>query len=354
MLVRKILLTVSVLIIGLSTTGCLGLQSTQDTSAVDGGVFKSVNKGSTWTQKVLVPTVSGRPVSFAGFNVFSFVMDPSDANALYFGSIGTGLLYTYNGAESWLKSSGLGEAVVRDLAIDPENKCLLYATVGNKMFRSQDCTRTWEQVYIDNELAATADAVAVDHFDTNNVFLGVSRGDFIKSANQGESWRTIHRFKDRITRIIIDPNDSRKMYVITGRSGVFKSTDSGFTWQDMNDILKELKLGFNVKDLILVKDEPNSIYLVMDYGILRSPDKGVNWEQIELIPPERKAFINAAVVNPQNTMEMYYVTNTTFNRSIDGGQNWTPINLPTTRTGWKLLIDPVNPKILYMGVRSLK
>ncbi|GAF89261.1 unnamed protein product, partial [marine sediment metagenome] len=46
--------------------------------------------------------------------------------------------------------------------------------------------------------------------------------------------------------------------------------------------------------------------------------------------------------------------NTTFYRSLDSGENWTTKKLPTTRAGWKLLIDPDNPDIIYMGVRSIK
>ena len=335
-------------------SGCIRLQGNKGAVVNDGGVFKTANKGTNWIQKVLVPTVSGHPASFSAVNVYSVAMDPSDTKAIYYGSLGNGLLYTYDGGENWQKAVGLGNAVIRSVAVAPNDKCSIYVAIGNRLFRSDDCNRNWSQVYFDNDVSATVDAVAIDHYDSKNVFIGVSRGDLVKSSDGGDSWRTIHRFNDRINKVLIDPNDSRNMYVITAKKGIFHSADGGFNWLEFNDILKELRLGFNVKDIILIPKEPDSIYLVMNYGILKSADQGENWEQIELIPPEKKAFINAAVVNPQNTLEMYYVTNTTFNRSVDGGQNWTPFRLPSTRAGWKLMIDPASPNVLYMAVKSLQ
>ena len=103
----------------------------------------------------------------------------------------------------------------------------------------------------------------------------------------------------------------------------------------------------------MVKSETDTIFLATAYGLLKSGDKGVTWEQIQVIPPEKKATINALAVNPENSQEIYYVTNTTFYRSVDGGENWSSRKLPTSRAGWKLLIDPKNPSIIYMGVRKL-
>ena len=51
---------------------------------------------------------------------------------------------------------------------------------------------------------------------------------------------------------------------------------------------------------------------------------------------------------------IYYVTNTTFYRSLDGGINWSSNKLPTSRAGVKLLIDSKNPSIIYLAVRQIK
>lgn len=350
---KKVLLSL-LLIACFSLSGCVTFNKKQDTTAVDGGVFKTANKGTTWKQAVLLPTTSGRPASFSSLNLATMSLDPSDHNAVYYGSMGSGLLYTYDGANNWYQAKDLGNSVIWDIAVDPNNKCIIYASIQNKLFRSMDCNRSYSRIYYDNEGSVFVSAIAVDHYDSNNIYIGVTRGDLIASSDKGESWRTIKRFNKKITDLYIDPNDSRIMYVRTASDGVFRSDDNGNTWQNFSGILNELKKGNNIKDIILFKDKPDLIYYVMNYGILKSTDGGKNWEKIDLILPDNKANVNSAAINPQNEKEMYYVTNRLFYRSNDGGQNWTPTQLPTSRAGWKLLIDPVNPNILYLGVRALQ
>jgi len=347
----SILIVVSAL---LASSGCVSLGGKKPVPNNIGGVYKTINKGVAWQNKSLIPTVTGKPGSIAGLNVAALAMDPSDNNTIYYGSIGSGLLYTYNGGESWQVAGGLGASTIRAISVDPKEKCTVYATIGNRIFKTEDCSRGWEQKYFDNATEVTLDAIQVDHFNNSLVYAGISRGDLIKSSDQGESWQTIHRFGDRVKDIIIDPNDSRIIYVTTVKKGIFRSLDLGSTWQEFNTMLKDEKIGLDVKDIVLIKDRPELIFAATSQGILRSDDSGATWNKIILIQPEKQAIVNALVVNPQNTDEIFYVTNTTFFISTDGGVNWTPVKLPTARAGWKLLIDPVKPNIIYMGVRALQ
>ncbi len=351
---KKLLLIILIIAISVVVSGCVRFKTGEDTSSVDGGVFKTINKGRVWQQKVLIPTVSGRPKNFSSVSVASMVMDSNDNKAIYFGSVANGLFYTYDGGDNWWIAKNLGQATIRALAVDPSSKCIIYAAIGNELYKSIDCNRTWERAYYDNELTTTVDAIAINHYDSSVLYIGVSRGDLIKSYDRGENWQTLHRFNDKIKKIAIDPNESRTIFVVTSRKGFYRSTDSGNNWTDLSEVLKELKLKMDIKDLIFTESEPNVVFLATYYGLLRSNDSGDTWEKIELIPPEKEATINAIAVNPQDSQEIYYVTNTTFYSSIDGGQNWATIKLPTTRAGWKLLVDPEEPNIIYMGVRSLR
>lgn len=348
------ILIIIIFLMTIITSGCVRVKSDKEKSSIDGGVFKTSNRGDNWQQKVLIPTVSGRPGSFAGVDVASMVMDPGDNKTIYFGSVASSLIYTYDGGNNWQLAKGLGKMTIRAIAVDPKSKCIIYITTGNKVHKSSDCNRSWKQVYYDNDLTTTVDTITIDHSDSSIIYIGVSRGNIIKSFDRGESWQTINRFKDKINKIVIDPNDSRNIYVVTRKKGVFRSLDRGKSWSDLNEIIKEFKFKLDVRDLVFVKDEPGVIFLATYYGILKSNDSGANWEKIELIPTEKEATINAMAVNPQNSKEIYYVTNTTFYRSLDGGQNWTTIKLPTARAGWKLLVDPEEPNIIYMGARSVK
>ncbi|MFH1822781.1 MAG: YCF48-related protein [Patescibacteria group bacterium] len=335
-------------------SGCSISFGSKDSGSSDGGVFVSANKGNTWQQKALIPNISGKPRSMAGVSVSVLVMDPNDNKAIYQGSIDNGLFYTYNIVDGWLPADSLGRFTISAAAVDPESKCIIYAAAENKVYKSTDCNRSWAQVYFDNDTTTKINSIAIDHYNSQNVFIGTSRGEIIRSIDRGISWKTLNRFENSVEKIIINPHDSRMIFVGTARKGIFRSKDSGLTWQSLSEQLKDFQNVFNFKDLALANADQGLIILATSYGLLKSNDYGDNWSKIELITPEKKSTINALAINPKNSQEIYYVTDTTFYRSLDGGQSWTSKKLPSTRAGWKLLIDPENPNTIYLGVKALK
>lgn len=351
--IKSVLVLLTMSFITLAFSGCTVVTSTSQTASNNtGGIFVSNDKGDTWKSKSSIPTVSGTAKSFAGLDVLSLAIDPSDSKAIYFGSAGSGLLFSYNGSETWQVASGLGNNSIKAIAIDPVDKCNIYLAIANKVMQSSDCNRTWAQIYVDDP-TVSVDSIAIDHYNSSVIYISVSRGDLIKSEDKGDGWQTIFRSKDKIRKIAIDPNDSRKLYLATEKKGAFFTRDGGQNWSDLNKILSENKLGQDVRDISLVKSEQDTVLIATTYGILRSKNGGDTWDNIELIPPENKASINAMAVNLNNSQEIYYVTNTTFYRSIDGGTSWKPLKLPTDRAGAKLLVDPQNANVIYLAVKTI-
>ncbi|MFH1661610.1 MAG: YCF48-related protein [Candidatus Falkowbacteria bacterium] len=350
---KTIFLVISIFLSSFLLTGCLNSGSNKQ-PVNDAGIFRSVNKGETWQQTVLIPTISGKPGSISQLSVNSLEMDPSDSNAIYFGSYGNGLFYTYDGGRGWQKAGVLGNGTISDLAVDPSSKCVIYASVNNALYKTTDCNRTWSQVYFDNDLGVKINAIAIDHEDSARVYIGLSNGDVIKSFDRGVSWQTLHRIADNIVDIVIDPNDARNVFIATSKKGIYRSRDNGASWHDLNEQLKEFKAHTNFKDLTTYKNEPGVLFLASYYGLLKSDDNGETWSEINLIPQEQKTGINTIAVNPENMNEIYYATNATFYRTLDGGINWAVKKLPSTKAGWKLLINPDNTSIIYLAVKALK
>lgn len=356
---KNFLLILIIIAVGIISSGCITFTTgnNQNTSAVDGGVFKTIDKGITWQQKTLIPTTTGKPRSFAGVNIATIVMDPSDRKALYAGTVDNGMVYSYDAGETWNTMAGLPRATVRAIAIDSENKCNLFAAVGNKLWRSTDCGRNWVTVYFDNDLMTTIDSMAIDPMNGTVLYIGTSKGDVLKTINRGEEWTTVYRANDRVQKIIVDPNDSKRIYILTARNGIFYSNDSGENWTgltSLKDFLKENKLNGDLKDMVLAKNEVGLMYVATYYGLLKSADNGATWQKIELLLNDKKATINTIAVNNKNPQEIYYVSNTTFYRTEDGGTSWRTIKLPSTRPGWNLLVDPEEPNIIYLTVRAGK
>jgi len=348
-MLKKIFLAGAPIWLVLSLSAC-SLGGGQANQAADAGIFKSVNKGETWQQTALIPTVTGRPGSLGAVSVNTFVMDPSDHNGLYLGSVGQGLFYSYDGAASWQMAAGLGNATIRSVAVDPQYKCTLYAAVGNRLLQSTDCSRSWSQVYYDSDPKIAVNTVAIDYGQSAKIYIGTARGEVVRSQDRGQSWATIARLDNNIIRLLIDPVDSKIIFAVTEKKGIHRSRDGGQNWTDLSNGLKGFPDSRDFKVMVISPAKPGLIYLATGFGLIRSSDWGDTWESIELIPPDKKASINGIAVNPKDPQEIYYVTNTAFLRSTDGGASWITKRLPTSKNGWRLAIDPENPNVVYLAV----
>ncbi|HKM40411.1 MAG TPA: hypothetical protein VJZ99_00810 [Patescibacteria group bacterium] len=343
---------------------------TKGGTTLDGGVYVSNNKGDLWRQMPYIPNISGTPNTIASVDVNRLVIDPSDSGAVYLATINDGLYYTYNVARGWNKVLALpSSTTINDVAVDYNNKCIYFVALENKLHKTEDCGRTFVQTYFDNNANVFVSAVAIDHYNSKVVYLGTSRGDVLRSLDGGVSWKAIQRLKNGVRKIVINPRDSRSVFVATSNNGVYKFNAAGgasleqleqyrnqfdnTNWTDYNKELKEFSLGINFRDLHF-SHQDNSLILATDKAILRSFDEGSSWIKLSLLTPEKDSFINAVAVNPQNSQEILYVTDTSFYRSADGGTTWTVKKLPTSRSGSVLLIDFNNPNIVYLGVKKIK
>jgi photosystem II stability/assembly factor-like uncharacterized protein len=352
---KKVIILTSILAVAILTmgAGCSISFKSNDTSAVDGGFWASLDKGVSWQQVSAVPTAGG-VASINPLDDYSLAMDPEDTNAVYFGSAANGLYYTYALKNGWTQAASLNETKINAVAVSPDNKCIIYAAAGNKIYRSNDCNRTWTQIYFDNDTSTQINAVAVDFYNAQRVYLGNSRGDIIRSTDRGDHWVTVERTGSNINDIVFSPADSRKIFVTTVSEGIYRSLDAGDNWTPLKDKMTEFKNSFNIVSLVATPGDKGLIFAATAYGLLKSSDLGDTWTRISLITPSEQASINSLAVNPKDPKEIYYVTNTTFYSSADGGTSWRTKKLPSTRAGWRLLVKPDEPSVIFMGVKKFK
>ncbi len=366
MLKQKILSIILLLATAVALSGCsITFGTSQDSSRVDGGVYKSLSRGKTWKQASLLASPMEKQVSFNVANIVSLAIDPQDKNAVYAGTDTGGLLYSYDATESWSIARNLGKRYIKDIKISPTDKCTIYVASENKVFKSSDCSRTWEDVYYDNEKSTMIRSLAINPGNENIIYAGTSRGDVITSSNAGRSWSALKRFsEDRLFRgkremdiikIIVSPLNSNHIWIATESSGVFASFDGGRSWESFEEKLKEIHTSKSlmVSDMDLFKKDGKTVIVATKAGLLRSFDKGAHWHAVELVPPSEGTAINAVKIHPSDAGIIYYATNTTFGVTEDGGKEWASKKLPSTRAGVAIAVDPDNPDIVYLGVKSL-
>jgi photosystem II stability/assembly factor-like uncharacterized protein len=317
----------------------------------DGGVWKSVDSSGTWSHVVNVPVTEGKTASIANVNVRRMVLDPQDYNTIYLSTEKNGVIFTHDAGASWMQVDKFRGTKVRSVAVDPRDKCNLYALSANKMYKSTDCGRFWKDVYFHQNVEVFLTDIIVDHFSSNIVYMTTSAGEVLKSTNAGQTWTTAHRVNNGVfVDLVMDSRDSRIVYAATTKKGIFKTTDSGTTWASLGDGLKAYSNSHQYKSLVMDQATPGNLILVSKFGILRTRDGGSSWEVVDLLPASKQTTIYSMVVNPNNSNEIYYTTRTTLVKSLDGGITWSSQELPSTRPVNAMLINPADPKIVYMGI----
>ena len=277
-----------VLLVG---AGCISFSGGSDKSAGPAGMYVSIDKGESWQQINKFPTSDGVK-SLSDTNVYRIVDDPQDPKAMYWLSRAQGLFYTYNDGKAWQQVQGpLERGFIYSLSVHPKNKCTLISTNGEKVYKSEDCSRSWDEIYRESRPDVRVASVAFDPFSPYAIFVLEANGDLLKSDNGGESWRVIHRFKKSSIGIEVDPKEQDLLYVTTKTSGLYRSIDGGETWESLKKPLSKFSKGLSYRRFLVHPTEVGGLYWISTYGILVSDDYGDSWGAMNLITPPGTAQI---------------------------------------------------------------
>lgn len=339
-------------VVVLAGAGCLGSKAE---TGPDGGVFKTIDGGQEWAQAVAVPSARGVG-TIAGTNIVAMEMDPQDHEVIYLGTRENGMLYSLDAGSSWQqpRATVLREGAIAAMEVDPSNVCTGYFARGPRVYKTTDCLRTIDsETYVETRAGVNIVRIAVDWFNTQVVWLGLSNGDVLKSENGGDTWRTVLVNRRAVTSILINNADSRIVLVGLENDGFQKTVDAGATWVSVEDELKDFRNANRVH--ALTQDATSSNVLAATaYGILRSTDFGSTWTPLALVTSPGQVTINALGMDPNNANTIYYAAGGTFYISNDGGVNWDTQRLPTARQPQVLLVDPENPNVVYVGAASVE
>ncbi len=341
------LFLVSVVLLGF---GC----SSSSSSQTDAGVFISANGGEDFEQSTLVLTSQGLG-TLASTEVSILEMDPEDNLVLYAGTSKRGLLFTEDGGQSWMRPrvEALKDGYIRDVEVDPTDVCTVYVAKDQRLYKTVDCGRNFDsEVYVETRTDVSVHRIAVDWYNAQIVWLGLTNGDVLKSEDAGATWRTVTSSDSAITDILVSNADSRAVLVATDKDGFLKTTDSGATWSTIEESLKDYKKADQVRGMVQTQDA-GVVIASTAYGLLRSFDLGSTWESISLLTSAGEVSIRAFGVASENANLLYYASSSTFYRSEDGGSTWTTSKIQTTKTPNTLVIDPTDTSRVYLGIIQL-
>ena len=318
---------------------------------VSGGVHRSRDHGQTFEQISKIDSVGGGK-DFSQDSLEFFKFDPTDSNTIYYSSITSGLLVSHNGGNSW-KNILANKGIIKNISIDPNEPCHIYAQTSQNIFKSLDCGRRWDNVYLEKIKDRTIKDLAIDIAETNKLFMSLSDGSVLLSEDFAVSWRVWHRFENNegVINLYLNPKNTQIMYAATS-GNFYRSSNQGLDWEKLSNIINkdfDFSQGSKVTKLVFLSEFDDGFYTVSTYGILKSIDGGVSWEELPLLPQPKKDKILSIAVNPANMNEVYYGTSKAIYYSKDGGVNWQTLASPSNTYNKGLLVHPVDTSILYVG-----
>jgi photosystem II stability/assembly factor-like uncharacterized protein len=259
---------------------------------------------------------------------------------------GSGVYKSEDYGLTWnLSSSGLPDEDVTAIAIDHQDSRTVYASVGIRgdIFASEDEGKSWELRGNTGAFGGFSNRLYVDPKDDNSLFLVTVPGGLIKSYNNGRSWQHIEeglphdedaRIGAYVLSLAIDPKDSKVIYAGTGGfvgqgHGVYKSLDGGLTWNPANRGM----LDYRIEALAVDPAYPQTIYAGSEKGeIFKSTDAGKTWNDIEnrnMLEEFSQPSVRSIIIESAHPNTVYLLLNYAgIVTSNDGGENWSVLGKP--------------------------
>ncbi len=306
------------------------------------------------------PTFSGLKFrslgpAFTSGRVSGFAVDPSNPSHYFVAAASGGVWKTINNGTTWTPVfDNEGSYSIGAIVLDPKNPLTVWVgtgennsqrsvSYGNGVYRSDDGGKTWKNVGL--KTSEHIGRIAIDPKDSNTVYVaaqgplwgpGGERGLF-KTTDGGKTWKNILSISENsgVTDVVIDQQNPETLYaaayqrrrhmwtLIDGgpESALYKSTDAGMTW-------KKLKAGLPVTEmgrigLAISPVDSNVLYATVEAadrkgGIFRSSDRGGSWERRNEF--DAAAMYYARIVADPKDVDRIYVMNVFLMVSDDGGR----------------------------------
>jgi len=304
------------------------------------GLFKSTDGGTNWS-------LTANP-----YRVIALAIDPQHSSTLYASDTVRGVFKSIDGGATWTAArSGLPQDFAYHLQIDPQNDGTVYAGTINGVFKTTDAGKTWTRANF--ELAATVViTLAIDPQNPATVYVvvmeshglsGTGDNGLFKSTNGGANWTQMNSglSATSVRAIAIDREDPYTIYAAVD-AGLFKKTDGGTNWASA---------GFSdnyVSSLVIQPQAASIIYATSARGVFKSTDRGASWNPMNSGLSGLPAY--TAAIDPQDVNTLYVGTYGGVFKSTDGGENWSAAGSLQGKSSFaivSLVIDPQRPSTIY-------
>jgi photosystem II stability/assembly factor-like uncharacterized protein len=323
-----------------------GEANNRNSSPWGSGVFKSTDAGSTWEYVGLKETR----------HIGRVLIHPKNPDIVYVAALGhlwgtneeRGVFKTSDGGKSWQKVLYLDERTgVTDIAMDPENSSILYAAAHERLrdgFDAGDPIDQWGPkagIYIttDGGQSWTKATSGLPTDEMGRIGLSTAR------SKPGTVYAIVSTQKTRSRR----PGEEEKEEKLdVNRGGIFKSTDYGKTWQQMNmhndrpSYYSQIRVDPNDENVIWMCGSPLSC----------SDDGGKTLKIGPEVQGDTHIDYHAIWIDPNDSDHVLTGGDGGINITYDRGKNWEMITQIGLAQFYAITADMRKPYYVYGGLQD--
>jgi len=313
--------------------------------AASGGVWKSVNGGTTYK-----PVFDKQDVQSIG----AITIDPTNPKVVWVGtgevwtrnsvSVGDGIYKSTDGGDNWTHLGLQNSERIARILVDPTAPNTVYACVPGKLwsdswdrgvYKTTDGGQTWTQVLKGGNASTGCSMMSMDPQHPQTVYAGM--WDF---RRKGWTFRS--------------GGDSAQA---PSASGLFKSSDGGATWTELDEHSAQ---GLPPKPwgrvaVTVAPSKPDVVYALIEAvpplnALYRSDDGGRTWQMRDRsqLMIWRPLYFANLIVDPTNENRLYK-PDLGLIVSNNGGASFSDISGGTHGDHHDVWVDPQNPDHLITG-----
>ena len=208
----------------------------------EGYVFKSTNKGTTWTQTSFA-AVTENPNDIYRMNGQKMAVDPNNPNIVYVGTPQSGLFVTTNGGSSWTKVSAVPASgtdangvypgitgiqfVPSSGTVNGATATIFASSYGHGVYESTDGGLTWSSV---SGGPSDVESAAVSR---SGVYYAVGNNGTSVWAYAAGKWSELLS-GTIIHSVAVDPFNAAHVIIANSGGDLDQSFDGGKTWSGWN------------------------------------------------------------------------------------------------------------------------